>query len=96
VRSPRSLWEAFRLGRDMSTRPSTIYEVEDPLVAWCFDRSVEVFGRSMEDAIRKSAEGAKNEKAGNMAAQRTAQKWLASADPEHVRIRGRFRDPLGG
>lgn len=86
------LWEAFQLGKQLRTRPSEIYAIEDEVTAWSFDRAVQTFGMALENKLSDVTEKAKNRKSGQQKAQNELMKWLSSADTKAAP--GRFRDPM--
>jgi len=86
------LWETYQISKQMRTRPSELYAIEDELTAWSFDRAVQTFGSALENKLHQVSEKAKNSKAGQQKAQMELDKWLASADTKAVP--GRFRDPM--
>lgn len=86
------MWEAYSLAKQLKTRPSELYGVEDELTAWSFDRAVQTFGQALEAAIRTATKKTKNQAAADRKAQQTLDKWLSSADTKAVP--GRFRDPM--
>lgn len=61
-------------------RPSELYDIDDPLVAFYFDKAVFTFGTRLEGAMQKARDKAKNSKAGDAAAQRVWQKWMADSE----------------
>ena len=86
------MWEAFSLGKQLKTRPSEIYGIEDELTAWSFDRAVQTFGSALENRLHEVTKKARNQAAASRKANQELDKWLASADTKAVP--GRFRDPM--
>lgn len=86
------MWEAFQMGKQLRTRPSEIYGIEDELTAWSFDRAVQTFGQALENQLQKVSEKSKNKTSGQRKAQQELDKWLSSADIAPAK--GRFRDPM--
>ena len=80
------------MGKQLRTRPSEIYGIEDELTAWSFDRAVQTFGGALEDALRTATKKTKNQAAADRKAHAELDKWLSSADTKAVP--GRFRDPM--
>lgn len=78
----------------LRTRPSELYGLKDKVTSWCFDRAVQTFGEALEAAMRKAAEGEKNQKAGERAAERVFLKWLYSDTDGGAPQR--FRNPMPG
>jgi hypothetical protein len=82
----------------MGIRPSDLYDIEDPLTAYCFDNAVQLFGISLENALSEidSKANSSNKKGAGKTAQRKKkmelQKWLYSDSPEGAPA-GQFRDP---
>lgn len=86
------MWEAYQLAKQLHKRPSELYGIDDELVAWSFDRAVQTFGVSLEEAIRVSTKKTKNQAAADRKAHQTLDKWLSSGDTKVTK--GRFRDPM--
>lgn len=82
------------MGKQLRTRPSEIYGIDDELTAWCFDRAIQTFGQALENRLHEIGEKAKNRKQGQMKAHQEIQKWLSSGDTKAQRGQGRFRDPM--
>lgn len=95
MREPRKLWEAYQLGKHNGVRPSAIYGVKPKITAFFFDRAVYTFGTTLEERLRKVAEGQKGQKAAERKAMMELNKWLNSG-PTAVKTKGRFRDPMAG
>lgn len=98
MRSPRLLWEAYRLARDVNARPSQLYGLDD-YEAWCFDRAAWTFGQWVEGRVRQVAGKAKNQKAADARASRELRRILETgpdAPSGGRRSSGRFRDPAAG
>ncbi|QPX61871.1 tail assembly chaperone [Microbacterium phage DannyDe] len=79
-------------GKQLRTRPSELYGVDDELTAWSFDRAVQTFGTALENRLHEVTRKQKNQAAANRKAHQELDKWLASADTKAVP--GRFRDPM--
>ena len=87
------MWEAFQLAKQLTTRPSDMYGIDDELTAWSFDRAVQTFGSSLESRLHEVAEKAKTRAAVKRKTEQELNKWLSSADTKVAA--GRFRDPMG-
>ena len=87
------LWEAWTLGKTYKCRPSSIYDMRDPLTAYYFDRAVFVFGTHVESKMDEAGEGAKNTKQGMQARTRVLRKFLGTKEDS---TQGRYRDPAKG
>ncbi|WNT45022.1 tail assembly chaperone [Microbacterium phage PhunaPhoke] len=79
-------------GKQLRTRPSELYGVDDELTAWSFDRAVQTFGTALENRLHEVTRKQKNQAAANRKAHQELDKWLTSADTKAVK--GRFRDPM--
>jgi hypothetical protein len=80
------------MSKQLRSRPSEIYGIDDELTAWSFDRAVQTFGVALENQLHRVAEKTKNRASGQRKAQQELDKWLSSADTKAVP--GRFRDPM--
>jgi len=80
------------MAKQLRSRPSEIYAIEDELTAWSFDRAVQTFGSALENRLHQVTEKTKNQQSGQRKAQMELDKWLASADTKATP--GRFRDPM--
>lgn len=86
------------MAKQLGTRPSELYDLEDPLTAYCFDNAVQLFGISLENKLAEidNKASSSNKKGAGKAAQRKKtmelQKWLYSDSPEGAPA-GQFRDP---
>lgn len=98
MRSPRQLWKAFNLGKQLRSRPSEIYFIEDELTAFCFDNAVQLFGVTLENKLseieNRVMEGKGKNQGKTAQRKKTAElhKWLSSDNPDAPR-RGQFRSP---
>ena len=72
-------------------RPSQLHGVDDPFVAYCFDRAVTTWGLHVEHAVQLKVEAAKTRNAAKRVAQSTMDKYMYADRPESAP--GRFRDP---
>lgn len=86
------MWEAFQLAKQLKSRPSEIYGIDDELTAWSFDRAVQTFGGALENRLREVTKKTKTQAAADRKAHAELDKWLSSADTKAVP--GRFRDPM--
>lgn len=77
----------WKMAQEWRRRPSEFLDIQDPLVAYYFDRAIYVFGTAVENDMEEQRGKAKDSKKGDQAAQRAFNKWINPA-PE------RFRDPL--
>jgi len=82
------------MGKSLQARPSEIYNIDDELTAWCFDRAIQTFGGALESRLQEVAEKAKNRKAAKVKVNQELDRWLSSADTKAAT--GRFRDPMAG
>lgn len=80
------------MGKQLRTRPSEIYGIDDELAAWCFDRAIQTFGQALENRLHEIGEKSKNRKSGQMKVMQEIDKWLSSGDTKASR--GRYRDPV--
>jgi hypothetical protein len=76
------------MAKTYKTRPSNLYDIQDPVAAWSFDRAVFLFGSTLEREIETAGAGAKNPRQANVRRQRVLAKWLGIqvkyADPATV------------
>lgn len=77
------MWEAYLLAKQMGVRPSELYDVDDPLARYCFDRAVITFGSVLEGEISKVK--GRNEHDTEFKRQRVINKFLG--------VQQKFRDP---
>jgi hypothetical protein len=80
------LWEAWRLAKAYSTRPSTLYAIRDEVTAWSFDRAVFLFGSELEAELKNAAKGAKSDAQANGRRSRILAKYLGGKQ--------QFKDPV--
>ena len=80
------MWEAWKLAKAYLTRPSEIYDVRDPVTAYCFDRAVFMFGSGLDAELKNAAKGAKSDAQANSRRQRVLAKWLGGKQ--------QFKDPV--
>jgi hypothetical protein len=76
---------AFQLSQSCNERPSRIYDIHDPVQAFCFDRAVVLFGEALQaelEAVNENTASATKAKR-----QRILRKWIPEASA------GSFRDP---
>ncbi len=68
---------AFQLAQSSSVRPSQIYNITDPVQAFCFDRAVSTFGEALqaelESVNEKTASGTRAKR------KRILAKWIPEA-----------------
>lgn len=60
------LWEAHNLAKTYRVRPSELYDIDDPMAAFCFDRAVARFGNALSAELEgvhepKDKDGKKTE-----------------------------------
>lgn len=89
------MWQAYSLAKQLKTRPSEVYAIEDEVVAWSFDRAVQIFGTNLDAAITEATDKTKTKKAAQAKAQQVLDRWLDSGDTKAPSTR-RFRDPAAG
>ena len=82
------LWEAWRLAKAYTTRPSAIYGVHDEVAAYSFDKAVYMFGSALEAELRHAGETAKSDAQANGKRQRVLAKWLG--------VKAQYKDPAAG
>lgn len=80
------------MAKQLGIRPSDLYEVDEEVAAWSFDRAVLTFGNALESKLQLIARNAKRQKEAERKIDRELQKWLSSADPKTTRRR--FADPM--
>lgn len=80
------MWEAWRLAKAYTTRPSTLYAIKDEVTAWSFDRAVYMFGSELEAELKNAAKGAKSDAQANGRRQRVLAKYLGGKQ--------QFKDPV--
>ncbi len=89
-RSARQLWETYSQAKAWKLPPSKLFNLQDDVTAWCFDRAVFHFGTSVEADIRNATDKCKDAKSANRKAEQVIRKWIS----EPGDTAGRFRDPL--
>lgn len=82
------LWEAWRLAKAYTCRPSEIYAIKDEVTAYSFDRAVYLFGSQLEAELKTAAKDAKSDIQANGRRQRVLAKWLGT--------QAKFKDPVAG
>ena len=82
------------MSKQMGIRPSDLYQIEDEVVAWSFDRSVYTFGNALESKLQKVSRDAKGQQEAERRVLREADRWLSSADDPSEKRRGHFADPM--
>ena len=80
------MWEAWRLAKAYSTRPSSLYAIKDEVTAWSFDRAVYLFGSEVDAELKNAAKGAKSDTQANGRRQRVLAKYLGGKQ--------QFKDPV--
>lgn len=75
-----------------------MYDIHDPVTAYCFDRAVTAFGQAVEDDIREGTRKLKTEEQAKRKANLILHKWMSDPAPEvkpgaEVQRRTKFRDP---
>jgi len=75
----------------MGVRPSDLYQVEDPVAAYCFDRAVYHFGTSLKAELEE-VQG-KTEQEIQRKRLSILSRWIPEAS---TATRQRFRDPAKG
>lgn len=64
------------MSRGLGCRPSQVFVIQDPLVAYCLDSAVVRWGNAFEAALSDCTKNAKDQKAAERAQERTARRWL--------------------
>lgn len=82
------MWEAWRLAKAYSTRPSSLYAIKDEVTAWSFDRAVFLFGSGLDADLKNAAKDAKSDSQANSRRQAVIAKWLGKPQ--------QFKDPSSG
>jgi hypothetical protein len=82
------LWEAWRLAKAYTTRPSEIYGIKDEVTAYSFDKAVYMFGSNLDAELKKAGQGAKSDAQANGRRQRVLANWLGG--------RAQYKDPAAG
>ena len=80
------------MAKQLGVRPSDLYEIDEEVAAWSFDRAVLTFGNALESKLQTIARNAKKQKEAERKIQRELDKWLASADVKEMKKR--FADPM--
>lgn len=80
------MWEAWKMAKAYTTRPSTLYAIRDEVTAWAFDKAVYIFGSQLEAELKNAAKGAKSDSQANSRHQRVLSKWLGGKQ--------QFKDPV--
>lgn len=92
AKNPQKLWELYSLSKHYNgTRPSEILKMEDPVVAFCFDRAVYRFGQAVEQDITEKTEDSKNQQQARAKASQVFASWMTTDD--HI-PKGIYRDPM--
>lgn len=80
------------MAKQLGIRPSELYEIDEEVTAWSFDRAVLTFGNALESKLQIVARNSKRQKEAERKVERELQKWLSSADSKTTRRR--FADPM--
>lgn len=81
------------MAKQLGTRPSDLYGIEEEVTAWSFDRAVLTFGNALESKLQIVARSSKRQKEAERKVERELQKWLSSAD-DKTKTKRRFADPM--
>lgn len=81
------------MAKQLGIRPSELYEIDEEVTAWSFDRAVLTFGNALESKLQILARSAKKQKEAERKVDRELTKWLSSADDPNTKVR-RFADPM--
>jgi hypothetical protein len=76
------------MAKAYTTRPSSLYDIRDPVTAWSFDRAVYMFGSSFDADLKKAGKDAQSDSQANSRRQAVIAKWLGGKQ--------QFKDPAGG
>lgn len=82
------------MAKQLQRRPSELYEIEDGVTAWSFDRAVLAFGNALESKLHQISRDTKTNKEAERKVQQEMDKWLRSGDDPNVKVKGRYRDPI--
>jgi hypothetical protein len=69
-------WEAWQLAKTYRSKPSEVYNLSDPIAAYCFDRAVHLFGSHMQADLEAAGANAKKPAIANGKRQQVMSKWL--------------------
>lgn len=80
------------------SRPSEILRIDDPLIAYWFDRAIFYFGVAYENDIQDATKDAKSDSQAERAAQVVQERWLRDQEepvntPPQTSDKPKFRDP---
>lgn len=64
------------MSQALRCRPSSLYGLNDPVVAYCFDSAVARWGVSFEAAVQQAVKGKTDERQAEQAQMRVVRKWL--------------------
>jgi hypothetical protein len=64
------------MSRALRCRPSQLYNLTDPFVAYCFDAAVSRWALMFEEAVTEATSRAKDQDAARQAERRVVRKWL--------------------
>jgi len=81
------------MANQLRIRPSDLYQLDDEVEAWCFDRAVLTFGNALSNKLQLVSRAAKKQKEADQKIARELNRWLTCMD-DPTQIRGRFRDPM--
>lgn len=81
------------MSQKLRVTPSELLHLDNPVLAYCFDRAVWLFGSSVEAELNAVESSGKNPKSVPGRKQMVLNKWIPA---KNGNARGRFRDPALG
>jgi hypothetical protein len=90
VSSSRNLWTAYQLAKEWRERPSVLYDIDDPVDAFRFDRAVHIFGSALQAEL-EAVEG-KTKQVRATKQRQILQKWIPEATGTKQEAK-KYRDP---
>lgn len=93
MQNPRLLWELYQLTKHYRCRASELMAIEDPIVAYQFDRAVFFFGNTLSSELEAVEGKEKSEIEGKRL--RVLQRWIPKAVDASGKATSelRFADP---
>ena len=87
------MWEAWQMAKVYHTLPSLIFNIEDPLTAYYFNRAVFIFGSNVETEMQNAEMLAKSDQARIAARKKVLRRFLGDYTNESTDT-SQFRDPM--
>lgn len=87
------MWEAWQMSKVYHTLPSLIFNIEDPLIAYYFNRAVFIFGSNVETEMQNAEMLAKSDQARIAARKKVLRRFLGDYTSESTDT-SQFRDPM--